>query len=153
MSLADRLESRSERDPETGCVNWVGGAGHRGWYGVVTRPGGGQVLTHRASWEVAHGSPVPVGKVIRHKCDNGLCINPDHLEIGEQGDNMHDMHDRDRGTYGEHVHNHKLTAADIPEIRRRIADGETLSGLAREYGVWPTTIHDIATGKTWTRVK
>lgn len=152
--LAERLRLRSlPAEGEGGCRLWTGGrGGANNAYGVVGRPEGGQVTAHTAAWEVAHGSPVPKGKVVRHTCDVPLCINPDHLVIGSQGDNMQDKVDRNRQLKGTQIHGARLTPDDVRNIRTRIKAGDTYSGIARDYGVWPTTIHDIGAGKTWKSV-
>lgn len=58
-------------------------------YGVFSR-GHVNVLAHRDAWEKANEQPIPAGMVVRHSCDNPPCINPDHLLLGTQADNMRD---------------------------------------------------------------
>ncbi|UDL16940.1 HNH endonuclease [Stenotrophomonas phage TS-10] len=77
-------------------------------------------------------------QVVRHKCDNRLCINPAHLEYGTQGDNLKDRRERHRYR--------KLTRADAESIKQ---DGRTLAVVAAEYGVSITLVHYIKSGKQW----
>lgn len=77
----------------TGCHEWSGSR-TAGGYGLVGNTK--RVRVHRLSWELANGSTIPDGMVIRHKCDNPPCINPEHLEIGTHADNMADMFSRGR---------------------------------------------------------
>lgn len=78
-----------------------------------------------------------------HSCDNRPCINPDHLSIGTQLDNIMDSFSRDRGA------NQKLLRSDVVTIRKRVAGGETQRALAREYGVSPGAINSIIKRRTW----
>lgn len=50
-------------------------------------------------WEDAANANGPRGKVMMHSCDNGLCVNPAHLSIGTQKENLHDMYRKGRGRY------------------------------------------------------
>ncbi len=72
------------------CWEWQG-ARHRNGYGKIGTGGhtGGTSLAHRVIWAEANG-PIPDGMVIMHACDNPPCVNPSHLVIGTQSDNMHD---------------------------------------------------------------
>lgn len=47
------------------------------------------------SYEVNVG-PIPAGLYVLHRCDNRLCVRPDHLFLGTQGDNIRDMFDKGR---------------------------------------------------------
>ena len=85
--LERRLAERSVRDPKTGCQLWTAsrngsGYGHLFWKGVPQ-------LAHRAAWMARHG-PIPKGLYVCHRCDVRTCINPDHLFLGTQKDNMID---------------------------------------------------------------
>jgi hypothetical protein len=80
---------------ENACWLWMAGNTYR--YGVIREDGHGrQLLAHRVAWEFANG-PIPRGAVVRHKCDNSLCVRPSHLEIGTTADNNRDMAARRRG--------------------------------------------------------
>jgi len=82
--LAERFWKRV-RKTET-CWWWEGITNGR--YGRI-QDNKRSILTHRVAWTLAFG-PVPPGLSVLHHCDNTLCVNPDHLFIGTQGDNMRD---------------------------------------------------------------
>jgi len=75
------------------CWLWTGYKNHLG-YGrmtVTVAPKQYKLMaTHRLSWKM-HRGPIPEGKVVMHDCDNPACVNPDHLLLGTQLDNMRDM--------------------------------------------------------------
>lgn len=83
-------------DKTSGCWLWTGAKSTNGGYGYFIYGRGGQKLrAHRVAWEMTHG-PIPEGWVVMHLCDNPLCVNPDHLEVGTQADNVLDMRIKDR---------------------------------------------------------
>lgn len=86
-----RLLTRHEK-AEDGCWCWTGYTDGR--YGLISIKGK-EEKAHRASYSHFKG-PIPEGMVVRHRCDNTKCINPDHLVLGTQFDNMRDMVERGR---------------------------------------------------------
>jgi len=87
QELRRRIEMLSLPEPNSGCIIWIGAARYHG-YGRM-KIDGLQVNTTHAVLELC-GRPVPPGKFALHKCDNSYCINPDHLFIGDQQDNVDD---------------------------------------------------------------
>lgn len=78
----------------SGCWEW-NGAKHRHGHGIV-RISQKNHQAHRIAWEQVNG-PIPQGKIIRHYvCDNPPCVNPAHLRIGTQADNIQDAVDKGR---------------------------------------------------------
>lgn len=134
----------------SGCWEWRGAFAHFG-HGKVTWLGRA-VHAHRVAWELRHG-PVPAGIIVRHKCDNPPCCNPDHLELGTLADNNADRvkRGRSRPSRGESTHNAKLTEDAVRHIRRNPL-GRSNAELAMELGVSMATVSTAATGATWGHV-
>lgn len=107
---------------------------------------------HRVSYELAYGE-IPANMVVCHKCDNPLCVRPDHLFLGTQRDNVRDMVNKRRQTKGEHAHNAILTDDLVKQIRIEHAAGSSYRELAEKYGVatWEH-IRRIVKGIAWKHV-
>jgi hypothetical protein len=103
-----------------------------------------------------HIGEIPENMMVRHKCDNRLCINPDHLELGTHKDNMRDMIERGRsvacGKHGSAPVRAKLNEGMIIDIRNRLAKKEKQKDIAKIYGVNPSCISKIAIGRRWKTV-
>lgn len=132
-------------DPATGCWNVVSHAPNDEGYIYVKR-NSQQMLAHRYSYELAYG-PIPDGLFVCHQCDNPICINPAHLFLGTNTDNMQDAVQKGRIAYGERNGNSKLTKANVRAIRADTIS--TQSDLGREYGVSEGTIRNIKTSRSW----
>lgn len=128
------------------------------WHGIINRYGYGQlkcskrkVLAHRFSWTI-HSSEIPRGLCVCHKCDNPICVRPDHLFLGTHADNRADCVSKGRHRPSRETHK-KLTPESVLAIRERYASGEvSMSDLAMEYGVRPPAISSVVRRKTWARV-
>lgn len=109
---------------------------------------GKSILVHRLSYILRHGN-IPDGAIIRHSCDNRMCINPDHLLCGTQRDNIQDRVDRHRSAIGSGHGRAKLDEHKVREIRK-----STLStyDLAKKYGVDHKAVHRARVGETWKHV-
>lgn len=136
------------------CWIWTGALNEHG-YGVM-RPAGQRVgpslKVHRYSAELA-GMDI-AGKVVRHRCDTPPCVNPAHLSVGSQKDNMDDCVRRDRHVLGTRNGNARLTEHEVAEIRARYAAGDVfMRQLGDEYGVSQGTIQHVVAGTTWKHVR
>lgn len=111
---------------------------------------GDQSYAHRVSYAVANGG-LPSEVVVRHRCDNRPCWNPEHLVVGSHADNVGDAVERDRICYGD-ARRIKLTSDLAREIFSAYGAGETIKSLCALYDVRSTaTIHGIVTRKLWRR--
>jgi hypothetical protein len=137
--------------PELGpCWVWTASLGSHG-YGQLSTVNGPET-SHRLSWLLHYGSISP-GQCVLHHCDNRACIRPDHLFLGSRGDNLVDMKNKKRSTWGERQWAHKLTESDVQSIRRMYGTGRYLQkALAQLFGVSSPTISDIIRGATWSNL-
>lgn len=151
MNYFEVLESVGEPDPVTGCREWTrartaAGYGAVNWNGKV-------VLAHRLAYTRAVG-PIQAGKFVCHRCDNPACVEPSHLFVGTQRDNMRDCAAkwRTNAPKGEACRSAKLTEIAVAEIRQRYAAWNrkcSLRKLASEFGVDHKTIFRIVSGRGW----
>lgn len=148
QSIVEYIESRIAMIPVSGCHLWTGYANKLG-YGVVNYKGKRQAA-HRAAWAAKHGA-IPPGMQLNHKCDVPSCVNPDHLYLGNQKQNIADMIARGR-IYRKGESHHgltKLTEKSVIEIRQSSEDRATLSS---RYGVSMQTITDVRTRRSWSHI-
>lgn len=147
VTFWDRVESKKIVD-ENDCHIFTGHKDECG-YGRIHRDGK-LVRIHREVWKL-HNGEIPERHVICHRCDVPACINPKHLFVGIQADNVHDMWNKGRQNIlsGERNGSSKLMASDIPVIRDRINAGETCYSIARDYGVKGETILHIKHKRSW----
>jgi len=147
----DRLMNKAAFIPECGCWIWTGAYGSTG-YGSFWLDGK-NIGAHRASW-ILHGMEVSAGDVLCHRCDTPGCINPAHLSVGSQRDNILDMHAKGRqhSNAGSRHGLHKVTEADVRLIRSRGRAGESSHSIARDFPIAASTIRGILSGKEWRHV-
>lgn len=149
LTLEEKLLAKATQQGE--CLIWTGQKDPRG-YGKL-RLNGRLQSAHRLMYTLRIG-PIPEGMVVRHSCDNPSCIAIDHLSLGAQLDNVHDMFQRGRANKarGERASASKLTEAQVREIRASYVPGVYGKGsyvLARRYGVSKQSIQAILSGKSW----
>lgn len=135
----------------SGCRIWMGAVNEMG-YGTATI-GQRRWKAHRAAWYFEKGG-IPQGMHVLHKCDVPSCVNPDHLFLGTQGDNMRDMASKGRqrgGARGERQGSAKLSAADVRMIRR-MAESATQREIAEIFGIDRSNVSLIITRKAWAHV-
>lgn len=151
VSVEQRIRERS-RVNANGCVEFESKNTQRSGHCLISHKGRMR-LVHRVVWELAHGT-IPAGKVIRHRCDNPPCVNPEHLEIGTVADNNRDrdIRGRHRALRGSKNGYAKLSEWQVIDIRKRLNQGESTYSLAGEFGVSQSTIWMIKSGQTWQHV-
>lgn len=111
------------------CWNWSGsinkktGYGKKQWFGETW-------LAHRWVWTMLFGT-IKKGMTIDHICSNRKCVNPHHLEVVTQQENLH----RGRGT--------KLTYEQIQEIRALPVRRGDRNKIAKKYDIHPSYVSQI----------
>lgn len=138
------------RPNERGCKIWNGSLQKDG-YGQLNYQSKGW-LAHRLSWTLTNG-PIPEGMCVCHSCDNPPCINPEHLFLGTNSENMADMKAKGRRknvNAGEKNGRAKLTWEDVTEIRRAYAAKEVNQlQLAKKFPISQTSISLLLKNKIW----
>ena len=92
-------------------------------------------------------------KLIMHSCDNPPCVNPSHLKLGTYLDNKQDAVKKRRHAFGESSSKAKLTVPQVKEIKKLFNTDITLVEIAKIFGVTPTSIGLIRSGKNWRHIK
>ena len=132
--LEKRLYSKIKK--VDGCWVWQGST--RNDYGQLKHEGR-NLSTHVWSWKVTNGD-IPEGLFVCHACDDPPCINPDHLFLGTQADNLRDMSEKGRGRKGRFTDEQVRAIRKDPRLHRVIAD---------EYGVDRSEIWKIKNRKNY----
>lgn len=124
------------------CWVWVGRIGTHG-YGVfsIARK---NFRAHRFSYSIIHGDLN--GLSVLHKCDNPACVNPDHLFLGTQNDNIKDMVAKGRNPTS------KLTIEVVSEIKKDIRSGAKVKDVAKKYGISLGMSSLIKNGHSWKEI-
>lgn len=105
---------------------------------------------HRVMLEVKIGRALLPGEQANHVCDHPSCINPLHLYIGSQQDNIKDRTAAGHGPRGQRNGRAKLTEQDAAEIRRLYAAGGVSQRILGErFGVDRKVVFDILHGRLW----
>jgi hypothetical protein len=139
------------------CWVWKRSKNHKG-YGLLTFKGK-SILAHRLSYLTFVGE-IPNNLHVLHTCDNPTCVNPKHLFLGTNQDNMKDMVNKNRQARGENAGNSKLLQKEVDEIRTlwsvelaERAKGKgiqlTQRKLAKRFKVGHQHISDILNNKRW----
>lgn len=151
IALKERLLANSY-ETEDGCLYCtLGGVNSR--YGTVWFRGR-NISNHVASYMV-HKGPIPEGKLICHTCDFKRCIDPEHLFIGTEKDNIQDCVRKGRRDkrHGEHNPAAILTEDIVKEIRYFCEhSGLTQQRIADHFGISQVTVSNIKTKRLWPHV-
>lgn len=159
-----RFWSYVDKNAGTDCWLWRGDRSKFGYGRFLFL--GERTQAHRYAYELAHG-PISEGLVLCHKCDVPECVNPEHMFVGTQKDNIQDCVRKGRWPVGqahwcsrkpelvkrgERAGNSKLSEAQVTEIYRLCCSGSSYSEVAALLGINRATAVQIHKGKTWNHV-
>lgn len=151
----DRFYSKTKVDDSTRCVNWTGTSkgipkNKRPKFWIDKK----WITAYRVLWE-HHFGEITSDQHICHACDNPLCVNINHLWLGNNTLNQLDKLAKGRGRYAtemEHGHR-KLDLETVKHIRELYSTGEyTTRQLGETYNIDSKTVHALIIGKTWKSV-
>lgn len=146
---AERFEDKYVPEPNSGCWLWTGYISNNGYGRFGAAEDGRISAAHRFSYQ-HFCEEIPAGLVVLHSCDTPSCVNPDHLSVGTQPQNLQQMRDRGRHSRGASHPGAKLTDDLVREIR---ASGETGRALARRLGVSEGVISQVKSRQKWGHVQ
>jgi len=150
-TLQERFDQKYIISPD-GCWLWTAALNKNNGYGVIGLGGRGHANTkaaHRVSYKL-HIGPIPEKLYVLHKCDNPPCVNPDHLFLGTQLDNMDDMIAKGRNCKGEAIGTAKLTEKDVLKIRSLDCPQKEIADI---FKIDQGQVSRIRTRKCWKHVK
>lgn len=120
------------------CWLWTAGCNGKKGYGMF-RPNGpdARVLAHRFSYQIAYG-PIPPGAQVCHRCDTPRCVNPLHLFLGTNADNINDSVQKGRRVqkipFSERQTIANSTESNVVLAKRYGVDKSSIWALKKKYG-------------------
>lgn len=141
-SALERFEDKYQPEPNSGCFIWLAAISASG-YGRIFFEGKNE-RANRVSWKLHRGEPGEL--YVLHRCDNPLCVNPDHLFLGTHEDNCLDKSRKGR------VPNAKLDPQKVRDIRRMRREGRSLLQIASRFSVNQRTILSVVNRENWNHV-
>lgn len=133
-----RIKANLDIDPVTGCWNWKGPFGTKG-YGQKSYRGKGGPL-HRWMYKVHHNVQLAFEQQVCHSCDNRKCCNPDHLWLGTNLDNQRDKNAKGHNYFTNKTHcirGHEFTPENTAIRRQPGKTMRTCLECAKLRAKWP----------------
>ena len=150
LTLEERFERSVDKSNLSGCWIWTGlktGSG----YGAINY-NNKKLSAHRVAYQIYKDDPGDL--LVCHKCDNPICVNPEHLFLGTNSDNAKDkqLKGRCHETKGIKNANAKLSVSDVLEIRELAISGMSYSEIGRRFGISHNHASFIHKRKSWSHV-
>jgi hypothetical protein len=144
----EKLEFYIKKNDLTNCWEWLRNTNNKN-YGMICHKGKMR-LAHRVFYE-KYKNEIPRGMNVCHSCDNSKCCNPEHLFLGTQADNVHDMENkkRDNKSKGEKHFKAKISKKEVMEVRKKFNEGTTIREVYHLFNYSYQTIYYICINKTW----
>ena len=148
LTSNEKLESLKESYnkfvvKKEGCWDWTGYKSQGRSF--IQKSKRIKFYSNRVSWEL-HFGKIPLGINVLHKCDNGICSNPDHLFLGTQLDNSRDCALKKR------VFRQKLSKDEVIKIRDLLKTNLPNKIIAIMFKISPSTICDIKYNRSWSYI-
>ena len=135
---------------ENGCWNWKKSKSKSGYACITWK--GQKKRGNRISYQTFKGM-IPEGLLVCHQCDNRLCLNPEHLFLGNQKENMRDAQKKNRSIKGEKVSISKLKEKEVLQIREMAKMREkSHEKIGEMFGVSQSTVSLIAKRLIWKHI-
>lgn len=150
LTLQERFERCVDRTNSSGCWTWTGLKSGSG-YGAINY-NNKKLSAHRVAYQIYKDDPGDL--LVLHKCDNPICVNPEHLFLGTDSDNAKDKQVKGRchETKGIKNANAKLSVDDILKIRELATLGISYSEIGRRFGISHNQASAIHKRKSWSHI-
>jgi hypothetical protein len=149
--LAERFWDKVNIRTDDECWLWIAHINKDG-YGMLIVDGKAE-RAHRISYKLTKGT-IPLNMSVLHRCDNPGCVNPNHLFLGTQAQNIADMvfKNRQKGLKGGDHPSAKLTNNDAIEIIKLRKLGWTCRLIAQKFNISPSLVSAITCGSAWKHI-
>lgn len=155
---ADRFMDKVDVRGENDCWEWKASTFSNGYGQFHIRGKNGfrkNHLAHRLSLEYLGRKTIPNGMLVLHSCDNRKCVNPNHLSIGDQSENLRQAFQRGRHSLpikiGEDANQSVLKESDVLKIIE--SKGKELQKeTARRFGISQPQVSAIQRGASWKHI-
>lgn len=132
------------------CWLWIGAKCSYGYgnFRIMINGVRPAIKAHRASYMLTNHTEIPLRMCICHKCDNRLCVNPDHLFLGTHADNSSDMVNKGRSARGQKIGICILNEEKVKKIRE-LRSKYSITEIAKQFNVSRGCIWNILKRHNW----